>query len=49
MKSPHEVYVILKFVIYFFEYNQGFKMTVEDEQEMITMIKENQQALQLDN
>ena len=48
-KSPHEAYVILKFLTYFFEYNQGLKMTTEDEQDMITMIKENQEALELDD
>lgn len=44
-KSPHEAYVILKFLTYFFEYNQGLSMTAEDEQEMITMIKESQEAM----
>lgn len=48
-KSPHEAYVILKFLTYFFEYNQGLKMTAEDEQELIRMIKESQEALELDD
>ena len=37
-KGPHEAYVILKFLAYFFEYNQGLSMTAKDEQEMISMI-----------
>jgi hypothetical protein len=48
-KSPHEAYVILKFLAYFFEYNQGLKMTAEDEQELIRMIKERQEALESDD
>ena len=48
-KSPHEAYVILKFLTYFFEHNQGLSMTPEDEQEMITMIKESQEALKLND
>jgi len=48
-KSPHEAYVILKFLTYFFEYNQGLKMTSEDEQDMITMIKESQETLDMND
>jgi hypothetical protein len=48
-KNPHEAYVILKFLTYFFEYNQGLSMTAEDEHDMITMIKESQEALKLDD
>jgi hypothetical protein len=48
-KNPHEAYVILKFLTYFFEYNQGLSMTLEDEQDMITMIKESQESLKLND
>ena len=48
-KNPHEAYVILKFLTYFFEYNQGLKMTAEDEQDMIRMIEESQEALEVDD
>jgi hypothetical protein len=48
-RSPHEAYVILKFLTYFFEYNQGFKMTAEDEQELINMIKDSQESLEIND
>ena len=48
-KGPHEAYVILKFLTYFFEYNQGLSMTAEDQQDMIAMIKESQEAMKLEN
>ena len=48
-KGPHEAYVILKFLTYFFEHNQGLKMTAEDEQELIRMSKESQETLEMDN
>jgi len=46
-KNPQEAYIILKFLTYFFKYNQGLKMTSEDEQELIRIIKERQEALEL--
>lgn len=46
-KNPQEAYIILKFLTYFFKYNRGLKMTSEDEQELIRIIKESQEALEL--
>jgi hypothetical protein len=48
-KGPHEAYIILKFLTYFFELNQGLKLVAEDEQTLINMIKESQEALKLDD